>query len=138
MKNLAFTNTLVVLIFARCLNAHTMNQKQKGKSGLRKRVKTMRLIDYNEIRKLFSEEYKKTAQLIRDGETHLDNLAEGFVEADRVIFKLPDVDAVEVVRCKDCQYYEPFATGCDEMVCGLDDLFRNPVDFCSNGERRSE
>lgn len=41
MKNLAFTNTLVVLIFARCLNAHTMNQKQKAKSGLRKKVLTM-------------------------------------------------------------------------------------------------
>ena len=62
----------------------------------------------------------------------------GLDEAEIIAMQAPAADVVEVVRCKDCQYYEPFATGCDEMVCGLDDLFRNPVDFCSNGERRSE
>lgn len=46
------------------------------------------LVDYDEVRKLFDEEYKQTMQLIQDGETHLDNLAEGFTEADRVIFRL--------------------------------------------------
>ena len=45
-------------------------------------------------------------------------------------------DVVEVIRCKDCEHYEQFTTGCDEMVCELDDLFRNPDDFCSYGERK--
>lgn len=44
-----------------------------------------RLIDYVKIRELFDEKYKETMQLIRNGETHLNNLAEGFTEADRVI-----------------------------------------------------
>lgn len=57
---------------------------------------TMRIIDYEEIRKLFDEEYKRIKQLIEEGETHLDNLAEGFVGADGVIWKLPDVDVAEV------------------------------------------
>ena len=47
-----------------------------------------RLINYNEVRELFNKEFKETMQLIEDGETHLDNLAEGFTEADRVLFKL--------------------------------------------------
>ena len=47
-----------------------------------------RLIDYAEARELFDKEFKQTMQLIEDGETHLDNLAEGFTEADRVLFKL--------------------------------------------------
>lgn len=47
-----------------------------------------RLIDYYEVRNLFNEEFKQTMQLIKEGETHLDNLAEGFTEADRVLFRL--------------------------------------------------
>lgn len=46
------------------------------------------LIDYYEVRNLFNEEFKQTMQLIEAGETHLDNLAEGFTEADRVLFRL--------------------------------------------------
>lgn len=65
--------------------------------GTKKRLK---LIDYDEVRNQFDEEYKKTAQLIREGETHLNNLAEGFAEADKVIWKLPTVDAVEVVHAR--------------------------------------
>ena len=34
------------------------------------------LIDYDEVRNLFNEEFKQTMQLIQAGETHLDNLAE--------------------------------------------------------------
>ena len=36
----------------------------------------------------------------------MDNLAEGFVEADRVIREMPTVDAEVVVRCKDCKHYD--------------------------------
>ena len=65
-----------------------------------------RLIDYDEIRSLFSAQYKETVRLIHNGETHLDNLAEGFTEADRIIRNIPSVDAVEVVRCRDCKQGE--------------------------------
>lgn len=46
------------------------------------------LIDYYEVRNLFDKKFKETMQLIQAGETHLDNLAEGFTEADRVLLKL--------------------------------------------------
>lgn len=50
--------------------------------------------DVEGYRKLFDEEYKKTRQLISEGETHLDNLAEGFSEAGRVIDRMPTADVV--------------------------------------------
>lgn len=64
----------------------------------------MRLIDANNVRDLFDAEFKETRKLILAGETHLDNLAEGFTEADRVIRQMPTVDAVPVVRCKGCKH----------------------------------
>lgn len=90
----------------------------------------MRLIDADNVRYLFDAEFKETRKLILAGETHLDNLAEGFTEADRVIRQMPTVDAVPVVRCRDCKHL--FGTLC--AVCGL--LSRKPEDFCSCGERK--
>ena len=63
-----------------------------------------RLIDANAIPKLFEKKYEETEQRILDGEIYLDTLAEGFTEADDVILSMPTVDAVEVVRCKDCKH----------------------------------
>lgn len=112
-----------------------------------------RLIDYDEIRRLFDAQYKETVRLIHDGETHLDNLAEGFTEADRIIQKIQSVDAVEVVRCKECRFAKPYErmdgkTGYYCQFCGHSfkygtnwERLYNPVkesdDFCSYGERRS-
>lgn len=88
----------------------------------------MRLIDADEALKLFGEEYEKTKELIHNGETQLDSLAEGFTEADHIIkYILPTVDAVPVVRCKDCKYL--YGTIC--AFCGL---LPQPDDFCSYGE----
>ena len=48
----------------------------------------------------------------------------------------PTVDAVEVVRCKDCEYHVS-----DDDVgyeCGYFGVYTRPDDFCSYGERRSD
>ena len=50
--------------------------------------------DVENIRKLFDNEYKSTRKLINEGETHLDNLAEGFSEATRVLDMIPTADVV--------------------------------------------
>ena len=63
--------------------------------------KMARYIDADILPKLFDEEYKKTRKLIEDGETHLDNLAEGFSEATRVVTFVAlttDVQDVQEVR----------------------------------------
>ncbi|MBO7253015.1 MAG: hypothetical protein J6V25_10380 [Oscillospiraceae bacterium] len=57
-----------------------------------------RLIDANDIPELLEKEFARKWRLILDGETHLDNLAEGFFSAKNVIWAMPTVDAVEVVH----------------------------------------
>lgn len=119
----------------------------------------MRLIDADNVRDLFDAEFKETRKLILAGETHLDNLAEGFTEADRVIRKMPTVDAVPVVRCRDCINAEPLERNCElnvnfYMHCRLwrgeecknvwhkykryyrDYSLVQHDDFCSSGERK--
>lgn len=47
------------------------------------------------------------------------------------------VDAVEVVRCKDCIYYGDHGDG--EMACAMMILYPNkPTDYCSLGERKED
>lgn len=66
----------------------------------------MRLIDADALQKLLDAEYKQTMKLIWEGEKHLDNLAEGFTEASHIAkYIAPTVDAVPVVRCKDCKWF---------------------------------
>lgn len=98
----------------------------------------MRLIDADNVRDLFDAEFKETRKLILAGETHLDNLAEGFTEADRVIRQMPTVDAVPVVRCKDCKYSCKDGNGrsCEGYWYELSeyDVTVKDDDFCSYGE----
>ena len=78
------------------------------------------LIDYVEVSNLFNEEYKQTMQLIEAGETHLDNLAEGFTEADRVLLRLmfqhPQTNADRIRAMSDEElaaylvYHNPYST----------------------------
>ncbi len=52
------------------------------------------------------------------------------------------VDAVEVVRCKECQYYTPEKKRCDhpqldyDIECYDHWVEMEPNDFCSCGERK--
>ena len=52
----------------------------------------------------------------------------------------PTVDAVEVVRCKDCKLAleQPFMTGSTKLVCikGINWRAVEPNHFCSYGERK--
>lgn len=99
----------------------------------------MRLIDVNNVRSAFDAEYKSTMQLIEEGESHLDNLAEGFAEADKVIWMMPTIDAVPVVRCKNCTHYDLgvcLKIYSDGNVHSAAWQSRNPDDFCSYGESK--
>ena len=100
-----------------------------------------RYVDVENIKKLFDEEFKKTRKLIDKGEIHLDNLAEGFLEADRVLFKLPTADVVEVVRCKDCIYKHTAEstpiTYCKALSSGIiRPVLIKDNDYCSYGKRK--
>lgn len=100
----------------------------------------MRVIDADNALKAFAVEYKKTKELIDSGETHLDNLAEGFTEAAHIIkYIATTVDAVPVVRCKDCKHYD---MGVCLKIYSAGNVHpaawqsRRPDDFCSYGERK--
>lgn len=63
-------------------------------------------------------------------------------EVEQAIMDSPTVDAVEVVRCKDCKCWDSETGFCDKHSRfyhgGLDwDMF-NDDDFCSQGERRTD
>ena len=46
------------------------------------------------------------------------------------------VDAVPVVRCKECKHCDPENYHCDHPMSTAAPLRRKPEDFCSYGERR--
>lgn len=48
----------------------------------------------------------------------------------------PDVDAIPVVRCRDCKEWEPH--GRPFGTCNLNGGLWLPCDFCSEGERRDD
>ena len=54
----------------------------------------------------------------------------------RHIHSAPAVDAVEVVRCKDCRYGEDLGEECFCHYCGSD--WNLPDHYCSYGERRED
>lgn len=59
----------------------------------------------------------------------------GLVQAKKVLELLPSIDAVEVVRCKDCKHL-----GIKDLVYGYCKYRMTgiimPDDFCSYGERK--
>ena len=65
------------------------------------------------------------------------------------IEKLPTVDAVEVVRCKECEHaremdkyekklYLDECVGCTKLSTSYHSVIRMPDEFCSYGERRAD
>lgn len=48
----------------------------------------------------------------------------------------PTVDAVQVVRCRDCKHCDPENYHCDHPMGTAAPLRRKPDDFCSYGERK--
>lgn len=50
-----------------------------------------------------------------------------------VVSKFPAADVVEVVRCKVCQHY--YNSVCTNTGLAGTNIFMNPFDYCSYGER---
>ena len=54
------------------------------------------------------------------------------------IDELPRVDAVEVVRCKDCENYKPYKKPVEDFdgCCIVRECETDENDFCSYGKRK--
>ena len=48
----------------------------------------------------------------------------------------PTIDAVPVVRCRECKHCDPENYHCDHPMSTAAPLRRKPDDFCSYGERK--
>ena len=56
--------------------------------------------------------------------------------ATLILREAPTVDAVEVVRCRECKHCDPENYHCDHPMGTAASLKRKPDDFCSYGERK--
>lgn len=77
----------------------------------------MRLIDADKLR---------TIRSIQSGDFNSIETIQKWID------DAPTVDAVEVVRCKDCKYADETA------MCGYVTWYNKPDDFCSRGERKAD
>lgn len=71
---------------------------------------------------------------------------EALLKANDSLWKIPAVDAVEVVRCKDCEHWNTeeksfYGTRCRcerFSLVGYSENYTLPNDFCFYGERRED
>ena len=93
----------------------------------------MRLIDANRAMEIVRDQ-----RIAHPNAYHLTNYA------TLILQEAPTVDAVEVVRCKDCKHYKEFRTKRNKQIMrlccrmGKNDMEYSvkPDDFCSYGERK--
>ena len=93
----------------------------------------MRLIDADKL----LENYKKWIPQLSSKEDEGDR--RGVETCIAVLEDTPAVDAVPVVRCKDCVNGTVFVNkqGAEYVDCVLDDYsVRKPTDYCSYGKRK--
>lgn len=101
----------------------TFAQWQKGK--------TMRLIDADALEAKLEEQRKLYIDMDMKGAEHL--LVHDVLHH---VWEAPTIDAVQVIRCKDCKHRDPEDKKCD---CGHDIQWQLPRDddwFCADGERK--
>lgn len=100
----------------------------------------MRLIDGNEfIRKLTLDTSKGFYGEFMDGS----EVAYTSREIDNAIENAPTIDAVPVVRCRDCEWFNHYTMECESDDVATDheggasfSINFGPDDFCSYGQRK--
>ena len=78
----------------------------------------MRLIDADEIYEVLTDYYHLRTPIQQKA-------------LKEALERLPTIDAVEVVRCKDCKHYD----GSYPMCCRWEETIK-PDDYCSYGEKK--
>ena len=97
----------------------------------------MRLIDADQMARVESEAYMSAQAQVKDDTLWRTN-AVVHMKIQMLLADTPTVDAVQVVRCRDCKYYDPENwNGC---TCHAYGGMTDPDDcsFCSQGERRKD
>lgn len=127
LLNIALDLKIGMSIYTALTKKTSIVQTEKGR-------KTMRLIDANEAKEVLKKLLLETA-INNTGESSdmCEDIATNRI--DTWLGLVPTIDAVEVVRCKDCKYAQKEwfskTLSCDIWW----DKF-SPEDFCSTGKRR--
>ena len=104
-----------------------------------------RLIDADALEQIFLDESGRLRKQIINDEVSCEeaNYIRSFMPtiewARKTVHRCATVDAVEVVRCKDCESY--VNRECKNLVRHMTNpcsIYTLPNDFCSYGERRAE
>lgn len=90
-----------------------------------------RLIDVGELLERMEQKYKETVRLIQSGETHLDNLAEGYTEVHILIGVAPSVEA-SPVRHGQWMFDDFDGDGFDYQCSVCQSYTRNGYRYCPN------
>ena len=77
---------------------------------------------------------RENYQMLDDTHT-ADKIMHGIYRAEQLLKDAPTVDAVPVVRCRDCKYYFD-DTQCCGYVNGLMNVTK--ADYCSYGRRKQD
>ena len=91
----------------------------------------MRLIDADALMDVIRQHEYRLAT--KQGSIDYGMFTNGIQQA---VDEQPTIDAVEVVRCKDCKHCDPENYHCDHPMSTAAPLRRKPDDFCSYGERK--
>lgn len=87
-----------------------------------------RLIDGDALIKLINGGY----------DLDFDEVPETKRELLRMIMEQPTVDAVQVIRCKDCKHFDTDTGKKGYYFCPMLDTFRRPEGYCDLAERKEE
>lgn len=103
----------------------------------------MRLIDADELKERILVERRKIPLTcpgasyefyISKPYQHGNSMRGGIRKALRCMEQCKTVDAVPVVRCKDCKWRQQ--DDVNRNFCGLGDFYCGDADYCSRGERK--
>ena len=90
----------------------------------------MRLIDANALMDVIRQHEYRLAT--KQGSIDYGMFTLGIQQA---VDEQPTVDAVPVIRCRECKHCDPENYHCDHPMSTGAPLSRKPDDFCSYGER---
>lgn len=93
----------------------------------------MRLIDADAFIRFLAEQKVKETGAFTKGVNKALNIA---ISALKNLQITPTVDAVPVVRCRECKY--TYTDGCGYLACVKSGLYPDENDYCSRGKRRDQ
>ncbi|MBQ7003101.1 MAG: hypothetical protein IJN57_03915 [Oscillospiraceae bacterium] len=99
----------------------------------------MRLIDADEMVLIESEAYMEAQLKVGELTRKVNEVVH--MKLLRLIADTPTIDAVEVVRCKDCKYCDKYRKWSEEeyLGCGINvaEIYSvDPMHYCSHGKRK--